>query len=164
MEGLGFVLGSEFDERMLSHGQRQLFCLGRAMLRRGRVVVLDEATSRYNSHTSSLHKFTIHNIVANQGTKNSMDRETDALMQKIIREEFKDRTIIAIAHRLETILDSDRIAVLDGGKLVECGSPRELLARDGGLFRGLVERGDGEDGSGGVGGNGVLETSGISGQ
>lgn len=65
-----------------------------------------------------------------------MDRVTDKLMQRIIREEFKDHTIIAIAHRLDTILDFDRIAVLDAGKLVEFDSPEILLARDS-MFKGL---------------------------
>lgn len=78
-------------------------------------------------------------------------------MQKLIREEFKGRTIIAIAHRLETILDFDRVAVLDSGKLVECGPPGELLVRNGGLFRALVERGDVEDVSDEVGGSDDLE-------
>lgn len=65
-----------------------------------------------------------------------MDRVTDELMQKIIREEFKYHTIIAIAHRLDTILDFDRIAVLDKGSLIEFDTPKELLARDS-VFRGL---------------------------
>lgn len=60
----------------------------------------------------------------------SVDRKTDALMQKIIREEFQDCTIIAVAHRLETILDFDRIALLDKGQLKECASPSELLATE----------------------------------
>lgn len=106
-------LNADFDVDMLSHGQRQLFCLARAMLRKGKIVVLDEATS-------------------------SVDRHTDALMQQIIREEFAHHTIIAIAHRLETILDFDRIIVLERGQVVECDSPSNLLARDS-LFRELYE-------------------------
>jgi ABC-type multidrug transport system fused ATPase/permease subunit len=98
-------LDAELDPDMLSHGQRQLFCLARAILRKSKIVVLDEATS-------------------------SVDRKTDELMQRIIREEFKGCTIIAVAHRLETILDFDRIAVLDRGRLVECESPEELLAKE----------------------------------
>lgn len=98
-------LDSELDVDSLSHGQRQLFCLGRAILRKGKIVVLDEATS-------------------------NVDRKTDELMQRIIREEFKDRTIIAVAHRLDTILDFDRIAVLDRGTLKECDIPATLLARE----------------------------------
>jgi ABC-type multidrug transport system ATPase subunit len=97
-------LDAEFDIDMLSHGQRQLFCLARAMLCRSKVVVLDEATS-------------------------SVDGETDKLMQRLIREEFANRTIIAVAHRLNTVLDFDRVAVLEKGVLLECDEPMALLAR-----------------------------------
>jgi ABC-type multidrug transport system fused ATPase/permease subunit len=58
-----------------------------------------------------------------------VDRETDKLMQQIIRESFKDCTIITIAHRLETIMDFDRVEVMSGGELVECNAPQELLAK-----------------------------------
>ena len=97
-------LDADLDVDSLSHGQRQLFCLARAILRKSSIVVLDEVTS-------------------------SVDRKTDELMQRIIREEFKDCTILAVAHRLETILDFDRIAVLDRGKLAECDSPATLLSQ-----------------------------------
>ncbi|RDW71555.1 hypothetical protein BP6252_08118 [Coleophoma cylindrospora] len=107
-------LDHELDPESLSHGQRQLFCLARAILRPGKIVVLDEATS-------------------------SVDRRTDELMQRIIREEFGDRTIIAVAHRLDTILDFDRVAVLDRGKLKECDAPATLLAREGSAFAALYE-------------------------
>ena len=101
------------DVDSLSHGQRQLFCLARAILRKSKIVVLDEVTS-------------------------SVDRKTDALMQKVIREEFEGCTIVAVAHRLETILDFDRIAVLDRGRLVECDAPKKLLARES-AFKRLYE-------------------------
>ncbi|KAH8821942.1 ABC transporter-like protein [Xylogone sp. PMI_703] len=96
-------LDTEMDVNTLSHGQRQLFCLGRAILRPGNIVVLDEATS-------------------------SVDRKTEGWMQRIIRKEFSHHTIIAITHRIETILDFDRIAVLHNGRLVECDTPTHLLA------------------------------------
>lgn len=106
-------LSAHFDEEFLSHGQRQLFCLARAILRkeRGRLVVLDEVTS-------------------------SVDQNTDEMMQKLIREEFKAHTVIAVAHRLENIVDFDVVVVMDGGMIAEMGKPEELLARDG-LFRRL---------------------------
>lgn len=104
------------DENMktqpLSHGQQQLFCLARAMLRSSKILILDEATS-------------------------NVDRETDQLMQRIIREEFKDHTIITVAHRLDTIMDSDVVAVLDAGTLVEFGNPQELLAKESSVFKDL---------------------------
>ncbi|KFX93901.1 hypothetical protein O988_06581 [Pseudogymnoascus sp. VKM F-3808] len=92
-------------EASLSHGERQLFCLSRAMINQSRVLALDEFTS-------------------------NVDIDTDKAMQKIIREDFGDRTILAVAHRLDTILDFDRIVVLDKGRVVEDGSPSELLSRD----------------------------------
>ena len=95
----------------LSHGQQQLFCLARAMLRKSTILVLDEATS-------------------------SVDSQTDEKMQKVIREEFKNHTILTVAHRLNTIMDSDQVAVLEQGRLVELGAPGKLLER-GGIFRDL---------------------------
>ena len=98
-------LDADISKATLSHGQQQLFCLARAILRKDcRIVVLDEATS-------------------------SMDNETDQLMQELMRSEFKDRTVITIAHRLDTILDSDKIAVLDRGRLAEYDSPSQLLSQ-----------------------------------
>jgi len=102
----------------LSQGQRQLLCLARAIVSRPKILVLDEATS-------------------------AVDMATDALIQRSIREEFGDSTLLVIAHRLSTIADFDRVLVMDAGRGVEFGAPRELLRREGGVFRGLVE-GSGE--------------------
>lgn len=113
-------LGAEFDEARLSHGQRQLFSLARALLRRksgdggGGVVLLDEATS-------------------------SVDAETDALVQRVVREDFASHTVVSVAHRLETIVDFDRVVVLEKGCVAEEGCPPELLARPGSRFRELWE-------------------------
>lgn len=101
----------------LSQGQRQLLCLARAIVSRPKIMVLDEATS-------------------------AVDMSTDALIQKSIRAEFGGEggsTLLVIAHRLSTIADFDRILVMDGGKAVEFGPPRELMGIEGGVFRGLVE-------------------------
>lgn len=99
----------------LSQGQQQLFSLARAILMRptrGKVVLLDEATS-------------------------NVDRETDKLMQRLIREEFREHTILTVAHRLETIMDSDVVLVFDAGRLVEVGSPFELAEREASMFKKL---------------------------
>lgn len=98
----------------LSQGQRQLLCLARAIVARPRLMFLDEATS-------------------------AVDMATDALIQRSIREEFTDTTLLVIAHRLSTIADFDRILVLSDGKVAEYGSPRELWELDGGMFRGMCE-------------------------
>lgn len=100
----------------LSQGQRQLLCLARAIVARPRVMVLDEATS-------------------------AVDMSTDTLIQRSIREEFTDATLLVIAHRLSTIADFDRILVLSDGRVAEYGSPKELWERDGGkgIFRGMCE-------------------------
>jgi ATP-binding cassette subfamily C (CFTR/MRP) protein 1 len=104
-------LDAQMKSQPLSQGQQQLFCLARAMLRKSRILLLDEATS-------------------------NVDGETDALMQLIIRKEFAQHTIITVAHRLNTISDSDMVAVLHEGKLVEFGPPGELLDKPS-VFRDL---------------------------
>lgn len=97
----------------LSQGQRQLLCLARAIVSRPRIMVLDEATS-------------------------AVDMETDALIQRSIREEFEDATLIVIAHRLSTIADFDRILVMGEGRVVEYDTPKGLMERNEGVFKALV--------------------------
>ncbi|KAG8161209.1 hypothetical protein KVR01_009473 [Diaporthe batatas] len=93
------------QELHLSHGQKQLFCIARAILRPSPIVVLDEATS-------------------------SMDSHTDELVQRVLHERFVSRTVIAIVHKLETALeDFDMVAVLDAGELQEFGPPQKLLEK-----------------------------------
>lgn len=96
----------------LSAGQRQLLCISRALVRHSKVLVLDEATS-------------------------SVDLETDDLVQKLVRTEFHGTTI-TIAHRLNTILDSDRVLVLQNGTLAEFDSPQKLLQDDKSIFYGMA--------------------------
>jgi ABC-type multidrug transport system fused ATPase/permease subunit len=97
----------------LSQGQRQLLCLARAIVARSKVMVLDEATS-------------------------AVDMATDALIQRSIRSEFADTTLLVVAHRLSTVVDFDRILVFEQGELREYGTPRELFEVEGGLFRSMV--------------------------
>jgi ATP-binding cassette subfamily C (CFTR/MRP) protein 1 len=75
-------------------------------------------------------------VILDEATS-SMDSETDKLMQRLIRDEFTDHTILTIAHRMDIIMDSDLILVLDAGKLVEAGAPSELAEKEGGIFRAL---------------------------
>jgi len=97
-----------------SVGQRQLVCLARAILRENRILVMDEATA-------------------------NVDPQTDALIQTTIRRKFKNCTVLTIAHRLNTIIDSDKVMVLDAGSLVEFGSPYELLTQSWSkVFYGMV--------------------------
>lgn len=96
----------------LSVGQRQLMCLARALLIPSHILVLDEATA-------------------------AVDVETDHVLQQTIRSEFKDRTILTIAHRLNTIMDSDRIVVLEQGEIAEFDTPENLLKRKDSLFYSL---------------------------
>uniref|UniRef100_A0A914DZE1 Uncharacterized protein n=1 Tax=Acrobeloides nanus TaxID=290746 RepID=A0A914DZE1_9BILA len=97
----------------ISIGQRQLVCLARAILRKSRILVLDEATA-------------------------SIDVITDSLIQRTIQDQFQDSTIITIAHRIHTIIDYDRIMVLDHGKVVEFDSPKNLMANKKSLFHFMV--------------------------
>lgn len=110
-QGLEFIIsegGSNF-----SVGQRQLICLARAILRSNRILVLDEATA-------------------------NVDPETDAFIQRTIARQFAQCTVITIAHRLITIVDSDRVLVLDQGDVREFDSPHRLMQNPDGLFAQMV--------------------------
>ncbi|KAL9039677.1 MAG: hypothetical protein Q9214_004780, partial [Letrouitia sp. 1 TL-2023] len=98
----------------ISQGQRQLLCLARALLKAPRVLLMDEATA-------------------------SIDYATDSKIQGTLRE-VKGSTIITIAHRLQTIIDYDKILVLEKGKVVEFDAPWRLIAVEGGIFHGMCEK------------------------
>ncbi len=99
----------------LSQGQRQLLCLARSLLKSPKVILLDEATA-------------------------SIDYETDAKIQKVIRTEFSNSTIMTIAHRLASIIDYDMILVMDQGEVVEYENPYTLITDENSLFRNLCEK------------------------
>ena len=105
--GLGHTV--EEGGTNFSVGQRQLLCLARALLRRNQLILLDEATA-------------------------SMDEETDALVQETLFRELDGKTLLTIAHRLDTILNYDRILVLDQGKVKEFDTPKNLLENTGSQF------------------------------
>ncbi|XP_054875423.1 multidrug resistance-associated protein 1-like isoform X2 [Amphiprion ocellaris] len=100
----------------LSLGQRQLLCLARALLRKTRILVLDEATA-------------------------AVDLKTDQLIQSTIRTQFNDCTILTIAHRLSTIMDYTRVIVMDRGSIVEMDSPSQLLHLQGHFYQMCLEAG-----------------------
>lgn len=96
-----------------SVGQRQLICLARAILRNNKILLLDEATA-------------------------NIDQNTDGLIQKTIRETFANCTVLTIAHRLHTIIDSDMVLVMEHGCAKEYDVPHKLLQNPSGIFRDLV--------------------------
>jgi ABC-type multidrug transport system fused ATPase/permease subunit len=100
-----------------SQGQRQLLCLARALLRQSKFIFLDEATA-------------------------SVDPETDAKIQQTVRSEFSNGTILTVAHRLKTIMDYDRVLVLDQGTVREMGTPMELLKKKGVFYDMCQESGE----------------------
>lgn len=97
-----------------SMGQRQLICLARAILCNNRILILDEATA-------------------------NVDPETDQLIQTTIRNNFGECTVLTIAHRLHTVMDSDKVLVMDAGRVVEFGHPYELIQKSG-TFKSLIDQ------------------------
>ncbi|KAF0684701.1 hypothetical protein As57867_023264, partial [Aphanomyces stellatus] len=102
--GVDGKLDSQVEENgeNFSVGERQMLCMGRALLRQARIVVMDEATA-------------------------AIDHETDQNLQRVIRTEFASSTVLTIAHRLDTVLDADRILVFDQGRLAQCDTPNNLI-------------------------------------
>ncbi|KAF5511663.1 ABC transporter atnG [Colletotrichum siamense] len=107
-------LDALIDDKFFSQGEAQLLVFARAMLRKGKVLILDEITS-------------------------SLNDESSHVIDEVLRSWFQDWTIIAIAHKLESIVDFDRVAVVDAGELVEYGTPKELLERSS-AFKSLYHR------------------------
>ncbi|XP_061583426.1 ATP-binding cassette sub-family C member 10 [Cololabis saira] len=115
-------LDAEVGERGkgFSAGQRQLLCLARALLTQAKLLCIDEATA-------------------------SVDHQTDKLLQQTIRDKFHDKTVLTIAHRINTIMDCDRVLVMHAGKVLEFDAPAALCQSDSSVFRRLVgELGDGD--------------------
>jgi ATP-binding cassette subfamily C (CFTR/MRP) protein 1 len=101
-----------------SQGQRQLLCIARSLLRNPKILVMDEATA-------------------------SIDNATDAIIQEMIRSSFGNATVLTIAHRLNTIMDSDRVLVLSKGEIAEFDTPASLLSRKDSMFYAMVEESKG---------------------
>ncbi|XP_044751872.1 probable multidrug resistance-associated protein lethal(2)03659 [Coccinella septempunctata] len=99
----------------VSIGQRQIICLARALLKNNRIIVMDEATA-------------------------NIDAKTDKFIQSIIRTKFSNCTVLTIAHRLHTIMDSDKVLVMDAGQVAEFDHPHILLQDPEGIFSGMVEK------------------------
>ena len=123
--------------KIFSVGQKQLLCLARALLLNSQVKMNDrchifELKIKLNSFIKNFQVICIDEATA------SVDAETDRLIQKTIRSAFSQSTVLTIAHRLETIMDSDRVVVMSGGQLVEFDTPSKLLENPNTSFSQLV--------------------------
>jgi len=110
----GLMTSVDSEGENFSVGEKQLICLSRALLRGNKILLLDEPTA-------------------------SVDIKTDTLIQSTIKEEFRDATVMIIAHRLHTVVNYDKILVMDKGKIIEFGTPNELLSKSDGLFKSMMD-------------------------
>lgn len=114
MKNVFDTLDKKLNYGNMSIGQRQLFCLARAILNENKIVVFDEATA-------------------------NIDDATDAFIQRVIKDKFKDCTVLTIAHKLNTIMDSDKVIVMDNGKAVEYDHPHNLLQNKSSYLSAMVQ-------------------------
>lgn len=137
------------DGANYSSGQRQLLCIARALLSRCRLVILDEATSSVDAETDALIQRTVRqpprhhypptrDPLPRPGRARTRSRPSPLSTRPQVRSAFRHATVLTIAHRLNSVLDADKIMVLEAGELIEFGSPQELMSRQGGRFRELV--------------------------
>lgn len=121
MKTMVLLLPGALDSQVLnggsnfSSGQRQLLCLARAVLRSNRILIMDEATA-------------------------NIDSETDRMIQETIRLRFAKCTVITIAHRLHTVMESDKVLVIDAGEIVEFDHPYKLIQKPDGFFKRLLDQ------------------------
>lgn len=111
-------LGADLKHESLSHAQKQIISLARTILRPGQIVIMDEVASRYDTPSES-DSF--------ETDLCSVDADCEKMLQRLIQEDFHDRTVLAVVHRLDTVLDFDLAIVLDKGRVVETGNPCQLL-------------------------------------
>lgn len=108
-------LDAIIDNKSLSAGEKQFICICRALLKKSKLVLLDEATA-------------------------NVDLRRDSVIQDLIKDKMKESTVLIIAHRLSTLRNVDKIIVLEGGQIIEIGSPNELRARVGSKYNEMIRR------------------------
>jgi ABC-type multidrug transport system fused ATPase/permease subunit len=108
-------LDAEVSNTSLSAGEKQLLCICRAFLKHSKIILIDEATA-------------------------NIDVKNDTLIQKVIREKFRDSTVLTIAHRLSTLQHSNKIMVMEAGELIEFGSPDELESNKQGMYSTMMSK------------------------
>ncbi|UKZ56958.1 hypothetical protein TrVGV298_010806 [Trichoderma virens] len=133
-------LDASLSTNMLSHGQRQLFGLARAMLRqRLRSTAARSQTLDSNDYPDGLFEKggDVGGLLLLDEVGSSVDKDTERTMQALISQEFAGYTTIMISHRLDAVMDFDRVLVMDRGQIVESGRPRELVQQESSMFKNL---------------------------